>query len=76
MLTDSEKRIVENTMESQIHASPRGINTRNLNQNVYHILNASIPNMNMHHIAGMLSWVYKTYGHTFLIRTPGYSVIA
>lgn len=76
MLTDSEKRIVENTMESQILASPRGINTRHLNQYVYNILKGSIPNLNMHHIAGMLSWVYKSYGHTFLVRTSGYSVIA
>lgn len=75
MLTNSEKRIIENTMEKQILANPSGINTRNLNQAVYSVLHGSIPNMNMHHIAGMLSWVYKAYGHTFLVRIPGYSII-
>lgn len=75
MLTNSEKRIIENTMERQILANPNGVNTRSLNQNVYNLLNGSIPNINMHHIAGMLSWVYKSYGHTFLVRTPGYSII-
>lgn len=75
MLTNNEKRIIENTMESQILASPSGINTRTLMQAVYRILHSRIPNMNMHHIAGMLSWVYKSYGHQFLVRTSGYSVI-
>lgn len=76
MLTSIEKRSVETTMENQIISHPGGINTRILNQNVYNVLQASIPNLNMHHIAGMLAWVYKSYGHTFLVRTPGYSVIA
>lgn len=75
MLTNHEKRLIENTIEIQILASPSGINTRILMQAVYRILHARIPNMNMHHIAGMLSWVYKSYGHQFLVRTPGYSII-
>lgn len=76
MLADHEKRIVEKTMENQILANPKGINTRHLNQNVYNLLHRSIPNLNMHHVAGMLSWVHKSYGHIFLVRTPGYSIIA
>lgn len=75
MLTKWQKRIIEATMENEILANPNGINTRVLNQNVYNLLHASIPKMNMHHIAGMLSWVYKSYGHKFLIRTAGFSVI-
>lgn len=75
MLTNNEKRIIENTMESQILASPSGINTRTLMQAVYRILHTRIPNMNMHHVAGMLSWVYKSYGHHFLVRTSGCSII-
>lgn len=74
-LTNWQKRIIERTMEGQILANPNGISTRVLNQTVYNLLHSSIPNLNMHHLAGMLSWVYKSYGHTFLIRTPGYSVI-
>lgn len=55
MLTNNEKRIIENMMESLVLASPSGINTRTLMQVVYRILHSRIPNMNMHHIAGMLS---------------------
>lgn len=75
MLTNIEKRKVENKMENQILANPKGINTRSLNQGVFNHLQSSIPNLNMHHVSGMLSWVYKHYGHTFLVRTPGNSVI-
>lgn len=75
MLTNSEKRLIESAMENQIVKYPSGINTRTLNQAVFNVLHTAIPNMNMHHVAGMLSWVYKSYGHTFLVRTPGYSVI-
>ena len=75
MLTNSEKRLLETTMENQIVKHPSGINTRTLNQAVFNGLHTVIPKLNMHHIAGMLSWVHKSYGHTFLVRTPGHSVI-
>lgn len=75
MLTNSEKRTLERTLENYILANPSGINTRTLNQTVFNSLHSNIPNLNMHHISGMLSWVYKFYGHAFLVRTRGYSVI-
>lgn len=75
MLTKNEKKTIESAMENEITANPNGINTRILTQTIFKRLHQSIPNMNMHHISGMLSWVYKQYGHTFLVRTPGYSVI-
>ena len=76
MLTNFEKRTIERTLENYILANPSGIDTRTLMQTVFNRLHSRIPNMNMYHISGMLSWVYKFYGHTFLVRTHGYSVIA
>lgn len=75
MLTNFEKRTIERALENCILANPNGINTRLLNQSVFNCLHNRIPNLNMHHIAGMLSWVYKAYDHTFLVRRPGYSII-
>lgn len=76
MLTNFEKRTLERTLEYYILANPNGINTRTLNQIVFNRLHSSIPNLNMYHVSGMLSWVHKFYGHKFLVRTRGYSVIA
>lgn len=75
MLNYWEKRTLENEIEKQIRANPLGINTRTLSIGVYRALKTSIPNLNMHHVAGMLAWVYKSYGHRFLVRTPGFSII-
>lgn len=75
MLTKSEKMLIETTMENMIVANKNGINTRVLNNSVYNNLIGRISNLNMHHLAGMLSWVYKAYNHTFLVRKSGNSII-
>lgn len=76
MLTNNEKRIIENELVVTINQNPNGIDTRVLMDTVMNAIAKVIPNANRHHIAGMLSWVWKNYNYTFLIRTPGYSVIA
>lgn len=76
MLTNNEKRIIENDLVVIINQNPNGIDTRVLMDKVMNAISIVIPNANRHHIAGMLSWVWKKYNYTFLIRTPGYSVIA
>lgn len=75
MLTNSEKRTIERALQNRILANPSGIDTRLLNQSVFDCLHNRIPNLNRHHIAGMLSWVYRAYNHTFLVRSPGRSII-
>lgn len=75
-MTRNNKRVLENLIEAEIQANPNGINTRTLMSIVYNKLQGSIPNLNMHHVAGMLSWVYKSKEHVFLIRSNGYSIIA
>lgn len=74
-MSDTEKRFLENCIETEILAHPTGINTRTLMGIVYNQVISMIPNVNMHHIAGMLSWVHRSKGHVFLVRTPGYSII-
>lgn len=76
MLTYNEKRIIEIEMVNVINQNPNGINTRNLISQVLNSVSAFIPNVNRHHISGMIAWVIKTYNFSFLIRTPGYSVIS
>jgi hypothetical protein len=75
-LTRNEKRTVENELVTIINQHPNGIDTRVLISSVMTAIVASIPNANRHHVSGMLSWVWKNYNYTFLVRTPGYSVIA
>lgn len=75
MLKFEEKRKLEIITHNQILAYPMGINTRVLADNVYQIAKKTIPQINKYHIYGMLAWVYKTYGHCFLVKTPGYSII-
>jgi len=75
-LTNIEKRRIENELVTGINQNPNGIDTRTLMDNVENAISLAIPNANRHHISGMLSWVWKKYNYTFLIRTPGYSVIA
>lgn len=75
-LTRNEKRTVENELVTIINQHPNGIDTRVLISSVMTAIAASIPNANRHHVSGMLSWVWKNYNYTFLVRTPGYSVIA
>lgn len=75
MLTNADKRRLENELEHMISTNPQGINTRTLITGTYNNLKGSISYLNRHHVAGMLAWVYKIYGHTFTLRTPGCSVI-
>lgn len=75
-LTNREKRNIENALVRIINQHPNGINTRTLISDVMNLIKPSIPNANRHHVSGMLAWVWKNYNYTFLIRTPGYSVIA
>lgn len=76
MLTVNEKRIIENELVTTINQNPNGINTRVLIDKVMNVVSKAIPKANRHHVAGMLSWVWKNYNYTFLVRTPGYSIIA
>lgn len=75
-LTRNEKRVVENELVTVINQHPNGIDTRVLISTVMTTIASSIPNANRHHVSGMLSWVWKNYNYKFLVRTPGYSVIA
>lgn len=75
-LTVKEKRRIESELVQMINRYPNGINTRTLISDVMTLISPSIPNANRHHVSGMLSWVWKNYNYTFIIRTPGYSVIA
>ena len=76
MLSGREKRIIENEIIMIINSNPNGINTRVLIATVMRAISNTVPNANRHHVAGMLSWVWKNNGFNFLVRTPGYSVIA
>lgn len=75
-LTNQEKRTVENEMVQIINQNPNGIDTRALISQVIVSIASTIPNANRYHVSGMIAWVLKKYQYTFLIRTPGYSVIA
>lgn len=75
-LTNSEKRTIEQELVQKINQNPQGIETKSLISQVMSAISSSIPHANRHHVSGMLSWVWKSYGYHFLIRTPGYSVIA
>lgn len=74
-LTDYERRMTEMELVRQINHSPTGIDTRKLTTDVKNKLVRTVPNINRYHIVGMLSWVIRKYGYTFLIREPGHSVI-
>lgn len=75
-MSRAHKRLLENTVEAEILANPSGIDTRVMMGNVLKTLQNTIPNLNLHNISGMFSWVYKSYNHTFLKRTPGSSIVA
>lgn len=75
-LTKTEKRTIENEIVLTINQNPNGIDTRVLIDKVMNAISKAIPNANRHHVAGMLAWVWSNYNYTFLVRTPGYSVIA
>lgn len=75
-LTKLEKRRIENELVITINQNPNGIDTRVLIDKVMNAVSKAIPNANRHHVAGMLSWVWSNYNYKFLVRTPGYSVIA
>lgn len=75
-LTRWEKRRIEGELVAEISRNPGGIDTRILISNVMKAISAVIPNANRHHVSGMLSWVWKKYQYTFLVRSPGYSIIA
>lgn len=75
-LTKSEKKRIENELVITINQNPNGIDTRLLVDKVMNAVSKAIPNANRHHVAGMLSWVSSNYNYKFLVRTPGYSVIA
>lgn len=74
-MTDVQKRLLENTIETEIVASKSGIDTRVMAANVLNALRKVIPDLNMYHIYGMFSWVYKRYNHRFIKRTPGSSMV-
>lgn len=76
MLSRREKRIIESELIVTINANPSGINTRVLIATVMRSISNTVPNANCHHLSGMLSWIGRNNGFNFLIRTPGYSVIA
>ena len=69
MLTYAEKRIIE-------RETLMIINTRVLISQVMKRISSTIPNANRHHVAGMLSWIWKNNGYQFLVRTPECSIIA
>lgn len=75
-LTNQEKRTIENEMVRIINQNPNGIDTRALISQVIGSIASTTPNANRYHVSGMIAWVWKKYQYTFLIRTPGYSVIA
>lgn len=75
MLTYAQKRIIKATMLNIIRANPTGINTRTLITRVRTNVSSIIPNVNRHHIAGMIAWVIALTNSYLIIRTPGYSVI-
>ena len=75
-MSNNNKRLLESLIEAEILANPNGINTRTLMSIIYNKVQGSISNVNMHHIAGMLSWVYRSRGHVMLVRSNGYSIIA
>lgn len=75
-LTNAERRTVENETIREIVRHKKGIDTRNLITRVVNKLHASIPNLNRHHVAGMLAWILDSTTHDLIVRTPGHSVIA
>lgn len=75
-LTYNEKRSIENDMVNVINRNPKGINTRTLISQVLNNVSTSVPNANRHHVSGMIAWVIDAYNFSFIVRTPGYSVIA
>ncbi len=76
MLSYKDKRKVEREICSIIKVNSIGINTRTLISRVINNLATTIPNLNKHHVAGMLAWVLKNNSCHFMVRSPGYSIIA
>ena len=75
-LTNVERRTVEKETILEIANHKHGIDTRNLITRVVNKLCARIPNLNRHHVAGILAWILDSTTHELIIRTPGHSVIA
>ena len=75
-LTYDEKRRMKNEAIQEIVCHKKGIDTRLLITRVVNRLHASIPNLNRHHVAGMLAWILVSTTHDLIVRTPGHSVIA
>ena len=76
MLTNSQKRHLEQEMLRIISQNVGGINTRTLISQTLNNISAIIPNVNRYHAAGMIAWLITAYNRTLITRTPGYSVIA
>lgn len=76
MLSFIDKRKLESEILRIIRVNSIGINTRTLISRVINNLATTIPNLNKHHVAGMLAWVLKNNSCYFMVRSPGYSIIA
>ncbi len=76
MLTYQEKRALENQMLLEIAGHQgKGIDTRTLINNMVVSLGGTITALTAHHVAGMLSWLYRSGAVSFLSRSPGASVV-
>ncbi len=75
MLTSEDKCLLYSAMLRLIARSPEGINTRTLVDKAIDALSASIPAINYHHCFGMLTFLLRSCGVYFVVRSPGLSII-
>mgnify|MGYP003296982248 CR=1 FL=1 len=73
MLTSDDKCLLYSAMLKLIARSPEGINTRTLVDKAIDAL--AIPAINYHHCFGMLSFLLRSCGVYFVVRSPGLSIV-
>ena len=75
MLTPAQRHTLRLDLIREISrfSTSGGINTRTLATHYLHI--SSIPNLNSHHVYGMLGWLIKSGLHHLSPRTSGFSVV-
>ena len=74
MLTSEDKCLLYSAMLRLIARSPEGINTRTLVDKAIDALSTAIP-VNYHHAYGMLSFLLRSCGVYFVVRSPGLSIV-
>lgn len=75
MLTNVQKRQIENIMLGLIRKNSSGLDTRILISKTLQQISQTIPNANSHHVSGMIAWLLTKYNYILSPRTLGYSVI-